>query len=277
MAWNQYDIFKASPYRPSRGLSAEAPDQSLAFYLNGQIDNGSSSSTTTLGDGQAVALPGMVVVDTTTQEARNISTGVDKSVSSRAGGGMVYIPSYGVHGILVALGGLSASEGQATKSTLTDTASFVSMSDILVYDINGYYDGYDGWYWQQATGDLPAPRTDTCLVVASTADNSSHSIYMYGGRAAGDITFDDVYVLSIPTFTWIKVYGPGQSPRYGHTCDVVGSQMVTVGGLVKSPACDWETKGVAIFEMSTVNWTSQYTPRSPPYVLPSVVAAKVMQ
>jgi len=41
--WNQYDI--AQSWTPSYGAATEAPDQGLAFYLNGRTDNGTSSST----------------------------------------------------------------------------------------------------------------------------------------------------------------------------------------------------------------------------------------
>lgn len=39
-----------------------------------------------------------------------------------------------------------------------------------------------GWSSQFATGTLPAPRVDFCLVLASAPDNSSANIYMYGGN-----------------------------------------------------------------------------------------------
>ena len=39
-----------------------------------------------------------------------------------------------------------------------------------------------GWYTQTITGeDVPAPRVDFCVVVASAPDGSSFNIYMYGG------------------------------------------------------------------------------------------------
>lgn len=273
--WNQYDILDASPHRPSRGFSAEAPDQGLAFYLNGHIDNGSSTSTTEMGNGKSVALTGMIVLDTATQTAKNISTAAMSGGSPRTGGGMAYIPSYGAHGILVAVAGISRSAEQATENSWTTFDDFISLDEVDIYDINGYYDDYSGWYKQRTTGAIPGPRTDSCVTVASTADGSSHSIHIYGGRGPGNITYDDVFVLSLPTFTWVQVWFDGQSPRYGHTCHIIGDQMLTVGGLVKSSACDWEDKGVAIFNATEVNWTSAYTPDAPAYVLPHSVASKV--
>lgn len=64
--WTQYDILSSVPERPSWGASAEAPDQGLAFYMNGMITNASSVSTEYLG-GTTLFLEGMVVLDLNNQ------------------------------------------------------------------------------------------------------------------------------------------------------------------------------------------------------------------
>jgi hypothetical protein len=70
---------------------------------------------------------------------------------------------------------------------------------------------------------------------------------MYAGRDPTNVNravyYDDIYVLSLPSFTWIKVFS-GKIPRFGHTCHLVGGrQMLTVGGHNKNPnSCDWEKK-----------------------------------
>lgn len=46
--WNQYDLKQTTT--PSHGLSAEAPDQGLAFYLSGQEDNGTQPYTRRVSD-----------------------------------------------------------------------------------------------------------------------------------------------------------------------------------------------------------------------------------
>jgi hypothetical protein len=108
--WNQYDITMGSPLRPSKGASAEASDQGLGFYLNGQLDRGSSSTTTSM-ENETVALGGMVVVNmtTTTKSSRNISTSTIYSESGAVGGSLTYLPLIGQKGILVAMGGVSKS------------------------------------------------------------------------------------------------------------------------------------------------------------------------
>lgn len=76
----------------------------------------------------------------------------------------------------------------------------------------------------------------------SVTDGSS---YIYGGAGFGpNVTgFDDVYILTMPAFHWIKWYptqpGPG-SPHNSLTCTVVdNAQMLVIGGTFpNSTACD---------------------------------------
>ena len=60
--------------------------------------------------------------------------------------------------------------------------------------------------------------------------------YLYGGQGhqGSDVAFDDVYILTLPSFQWIKWYptspGPGR-PHYDLSCNVIdGSQMLIIGG-----------------------------------------------
>lgn len=99
---------------------------------------------------------------------------------------------------------------------------------------------------------------------------------MYGGRGANE-DYDEIYVLSIPSFTWTKIYR-GDSPRFGHTCHLVANrQLLTVGGSTVSDllsACDWEEKGVAIFDTSgssSANWGSVYDAYASAYQVPDKV------
>ena len=120
--------------------------------------------------------------------------------------------------------------------------------------------------------DIPPARIDFCTVAVSAPDNSSHHIYMYGGhKLAENITatdgVDDVYVLTIPSFTWTTIYNDGASPRYGHQCHRAGKrQMITVGGNVTNTLlCDWEAKGVAFLDMSTITWGSVFLTNTSDY------------
>lgn len=109
----------------------------------------------------------------------------------------------------------------------------------------------------------------------SAPDNSSHHIYLYGGRDPTNRNrgFDDVYVLSLPSFTWTSIFTDGQSPRWGHGCHRVGKrQMVTVGGNTSNSGdCDWELKGVAFLDMTTVTWGSVFLTNTSSYGVPQKV------
>ena len=104
----------------------------------------------------------------------------------------------------------------------------------------------------------PLPSAQIPLTQASS--------YLYGGRdpTTPNVTlYDDIYALSLPSFTWTSVYGPGSSPRWGHTCHIVGQrQMITVGGSLNKTydGCDWEQRGVAIYDLSAALWGASSSP-----------------
>ena len=103
--WSHYDVSQGALNRPSSGSSTEARDQGLAFYLNGEIDSGSSLETKGLGSGNTVWLGGMIVINTNNQTARNISTyGLNQDLP-RTRGLLQYIIGVGPNGILVQIGG----------------------------------------------------------------------------------------------------------------------------------------------------------------------------
>ena len=70
-----------------------------------------------------------------------------------------------------------------------------------------------------------------------------------------------MWILSVPSFTWIKVDTSGQSNppgRSGHTCNVWDAQMVVVGGYVGSQlSCD--SPGTYVFDLSKLQWVEQFT------------------
>ena len=71
--WSQFDVSHNAPYRPSNGAAAEAVDQSLAFYFNGELGSGSLQQMEIIS-GTNIFLSGMIVINTTDQTARNLST-----------------------------------------------------------------------------------------------------------------------------------------------------------------------------------------------------------
>ncbi len=113
-----------------------------------------------------------------------------------------------------------------------------------------------------------------CAIYVAAPDNSSHQIYIYGGRDHTQF-FDDVYVLTMPAFVWVRLY-QNDSVRAFHRCHLVGvgngqSQMLSVGGTNDTDfekGCDWEDKGVAIYNLNTGEWGPAYEAHAPAYVVP---------
>lgn len=79
--------------------------------------------------------------------------------------------------------------------------------------------------------------------------------------AGSQTQYDDVWILTLPSFTWIKVDTSNQSvppARAGHTCNSWNAQMVVVGGYVGTQLeCD--TPGIYIFNLSSLTWQNSYT------------------
>lgn len=154
------------------------------------------------------------------------------------------------------------------------------MSTIDIYDVaNG------SWYQQPTTGG-PGQLTRGCAVVAPAQDFSSFSIYYYGGYNGLDATdpnvfSDDVWVLSIPSFTWTKLYsGTSNHARAGHKCVmpypdvmfVIGGTAALTGG---SPHC-LDGNFVQVFNLSTGLWTQTYNPTIwANYTIPDAVLKKI--
>lgn len=136
------------------------------------------------------------------------------------------------------------------------------MSTVSVYDVDS-----KTWYQQNTTGTGPGQLTQGCTVLASAQDGSSHNIYWYGGydglTPTGDFS-DDVWVLSIPTFTWVKVKsGTASHGRAGHRCTKpYPDQMIVVGGYTSSTGLSGTCVDGFIqnFNLTTAEWITSYHP-----------------
>ncbi|KAF2477780.1 uncharacterized protein BDR25DRAFT_299575 [Lindgomyces ingoldianus] len=181
---------------------------------------------------------------------RNITEGGlqdSAGFTERADGLLVYVPGFGDEGILLGLTGGT-------------NATFTQMNVIDVYDI-----AESTWYKQTTSGKMPEYRVNPCAVVAAAADGSSYNVYMFGGQNLqpfkNQTQYDDMWILSIPSFTWIPVDMSKQSVPYaraGHSCSVWDGQMVVVGGYVgQELSCD--SPGIYVFNMSSLEWSTQFT------------------
>ncbi|KAL2200763.1 hypothetical protein P885DRAFT_28462 [Corynascus similis CBS 632.67] len=162
---------------------------------------------------------------------RNITEGGlqnDEGFPERADGVLVFVPGWGEKGVLIGLGG-------GSNDTFVDDLSTLDVYDIARWE----------WYHQKTTGEAPSVRVNPCAVTASAPDASSFNIYLYGGQNlqpyGEQIQYSDMYILTIPSFTWIKVPNPDNSPpaRAGHTCTLRDGQIIIVGGYTgNTPSCD---------------------------------------
>jgi hypothetical protein len=156
-----------------------------------------------------------------------------------------------------------------------------SMSSVEIFDVGSLNNASTPngvWYSQQTSGQAPAPRIDACAVAVAAPDNSSYNIYMYGGRDGLNKYYDETWILTLPSFQW-KLVNSGTSPRYSHTCHVVGNrQMLTVGGSDTSrltAGCDWHTVGVGMLDMSAVVWGPTYNASAAPYQVPTDIVKMI--
>ncbi|KAF2828970.1 hypothetical protein CC86DRAFT_464703 [Ophiobolus disseminans] len=213
--------------------------------------------------------------DTTTFKWKNATMNKQLTTTGTENGQFVFLPGTSTSG-----GGLGVQFGGRRR----DTGQMETMRKVLVYD-----SANDTWYSQATTveggGDFPDGRWWFCAVAASARDNSSHSIYMYGGESpnSGTNAHSDMWVLSVPSFRWVRV-SVDSPPRKSLGCAVVGqSYMVTYGGVPSgstkeegdNDACDQDNYGLRLFDMSKLAWTSRY--EGPPtggnnaYKVPKVV------
>ncbi|KAK0711230.1 hypothetical protein B0H67DRAFT_602045 [Lasiosphaeris hirsuta] len=210
----------------SYGAGASVSERGEGYYYGGWMSNNSI-----LGwPGPPIASSNMIKYDMATNSFFNI-TGPDSV--RRAGGSMVFIP-IGDGGMLVYFGGVQ-------DLYFNGTTTGQPMEEIFLFDVLS-----SKWYTQNATGDVPPMRRRFCAGAAWARDQSSYNIYLYGGSGMPPETagFDDVYILSIPSFQWIKMYpdtnGTGQYPHHSLSCNVIdGAQLIIIGGTFPlSDQCD---------------------------------------
>jgi hypothetical protein len=162
---------------PNYGAHTEAPDQGLAFYLGGQVDYGTRWDLAGMGNETTINLPGFIVIDLNNQTFYNISTpGLAPETYPRVGGLMQYVPELGDNGLLVHFGGIYREGGLVGSFS---QQKIVTFDTIDVFDIASWVNKPSSngtWYQQKATGDIPPPRIDSCVVMKSAPDNSSHNL-----------------------------------------------------------------------------------------------------
>ncbi|KAF3400580.1 Kelch repeat-containing protein [Talaromyces pinophilus] len=252
------------------------PESSLGFiyggtdYMGGMIRFNASDpenlswTNETLGDG---------------------SNGIE--VPNLESGAMVYIPA-GDEGILITFGGGNVTSGISPDSGWPYDSNWLT---VYVYDIASHT-----WWAQKASGDAPLHRTSFCAVVTQSPDGSAFHITTYGGWSLlYQRSFEDVQILSIPSFTWIDATDLsnntnkeqqvnstiGRDSLTGACQAYRGAQMIVLGGEIRAGAysltngaCSNTFEPVRVLDLSTYEWKSELN-TSASYEVPSVIYNKI--
>ncbi|TVY27341.1 Kelch repeat-containing protein [Lachnellula hyalina] len=225
----------------TQGWTTEVWRIYLKSFLEFTHPGYANTGVTSLGSSKAAGSDGVY---------RNITQGgiqADDGFTERADGVLVYVPGWGDEGIILGLAG-------GTNTTFTE------MNIIDIYDVAN-----STWYKQSTSGTSPQIRVDPCAAVAAAPDGTSFNVYLYGGQnlipADNQTQFSDMWILTIPSFTWVQVDMNGQSEppaRAGHTCTMRDGQIVVVGGYVgKDISCD--SPGIYVFNTSSLQWSNSFT------------------
>lgn len=220
----------------------------------------------------------LVQVDMSTmREEKWTNITLPDNIPPRANADLVWIP-VSERGVLVAIGGVTAPE-EIWASGLNDSQTTESkaespnfMTSLPIYDVASR-----SWYLQNTTGDAPGQLTEFCSVVAPAKDSSSFNVYIYGGYDglnSGDLPSDDVWILSIPAFTWIKAYNGKQSHgRSGHRCvTAYPDQMFVIGGVHQNQAMCVEGGIIQVFNLNKLEFQNVYDPNTwSDYEVPAIV------
>ncbi|KAF9550113.1 hypothetical protein EC957_001599 [Mortierella hygrophila] len=109
---------------------------------------------------------------------------------------------------------------------------------------------------QFTLGAVPPPRQDHCSVLTS-----SKKIIMYGGYDSNSQkSYNDVWSLDLVTLTWHQIVTVNLSrPRYAHTCNIVGANMVVYGG--RNGTDIGYSRDIQVYDVMLSSWMGSYAPK----------------
>ncbi|KAI9795058.1 MAG: hypothetical protein M1816_000080 [Peltula sp. TS41687] len=288
-AWKEGLIQSTLPDGMSRYITAGAavnvPSENLGFYFSGlrRPDWGDIRRGGDAMYNATVPANTLISVDMSTmrkEKWENVT--LPSSIPGRANAELVWIPT-AERGLLIAIGGViypewAFKDPSGGLQSQSRDASPGFMSTVSVYDIKN-----QKWYTQATTGSTPPQLTRFCSVVTAAKDGSSSNIYIYGGYDGLEDTsapIDDVYILSVPSFTWFKAYtGNKRHGRRSHKCArIYPDQMLVVGGQTDQAdeyTC-LEGGMLQIFNLNTLAWQDRYDPTVwSEYKVPRLVTDKI--
>ena len=187
-------------------------------------------------------------------------------------GGVAEYARFGDAGVLIAIGGF------LTESTEFQAAQLREMNSIQVYDIAG-----KKWSTVFTTGDAPVARSSACSAISAAPDDSSFNLVVHGGWDENNVQ-DDIYVLTMPAFHWIKIEpksfggsstGSDKGKRMQHWCGAYKDRsMIVLGGkdgLDKRANCSDNYPAIRLLDTTTFEWNPEYPLRDNEYKVPQPV------
>ncbi|KAH8199203.1 hypothetical protein TruAng_006609 [Truncatella angustata] len=242
----------------------------MGFFIGGMGSVWTDSSFAA-GD-LAVPSPGMLTYNITSGVWANESLAGLNSYETYISGSAACLPSFGTsgNGMVLALGGeISRRSGYNSSEP-----NLIGLGNLSFWDIET-----KTWFFQQTTGDIPSPRSKFCVVDVA-GQNGTHEIFLFGGYdGSNQASFQDIYVLSVPGFVWIKSSVSTDGPRTSQQCIVAGKrQMIIVGGM--NPDLDYYPalrdpdpwpNGINVLDISSLSWNSEFDPDAAAYESPDAV------
>lgn len=143
-------------------------------------------------------------------------------------------------------------------------------------------------YISPDTAVVPDPRANFCTVVKEAPDGSSWQVFIYGGGSGQELfPTDTVWVLSIPSFDWIKLPGNATDStrtagkRWDPACVNVGKRyMLSWGGRHYAGAkddlsCDLNGNNVFLMDLTSGMWVDKFDVDAGEYQVPQPVVAAI--
>lgn len=280
--WHEENLPTSLTRYITNGAGVSAPSENLGFYFSGMRAKDWGPITYDQYNSNITANRLITVDMSTMGDASWTNATLPTEIQGRANAELVWLP-VSDSGVLVAIGGVihPAQFWPNTGLNSTQTAESKKISPTFMETVSVYDVKSQKWYLQNTTGDTPPQLTQFCSVLASASDGSSHNIYIYGGYNGIELDnnpSDDVYILSLPSFTWIKAYtGTKTHGRSAHRCiKVYPDQMLSLGG-VRVGSTDCLEGGVIVnFNLNNLTFVDNYDPKKwSEYKVPDIVTAKI--
>ncbi|KAH9905351.1 hypothetical protein F4778DRAFT_729703 [Xylariomycetidae sp. FL2044] len=237
----------------------------VGLYMGGYI----SAATDRIDDltlQSRIPVPGILTYDVEARKWANESATDYNMFGTSLNAGGTCLSTLGENGLFVVIGG-----NFADAVVFEDNGrSMMDMATVRFYDVAA-----NKWYSQPTTGDPPR-LTDRMCIAHAQSQNATTEIFMYGGhseRTPTDSPRNETWILTLPAFHWIKT--DAVAPRRSdHDCVIVGSQMISVGGvrtLANFSEPDEWSQGIGVLDLNTLTWTDSYDPDSGTYDSPAIV------